>query len=350
MALNVISNYAANVAHRYLQQSDEAATRSVAKLSAGTRVLCARDDAASLAIATSIRSDIGGLKQASVNAGQASSMLQIADGAMGTVTDVLVRLKTLAVQASSDQLTNDQRSQIGVEFGALQKEIDRIAQSTRFDGQTLLNGNGVGGGSSILAGSVSKGNAANNGAAYSFQVDQDAAGSDLGAVTDTNIVITAKVGGSEIKLSGAKATLDTVAEIATAINADKLFSQYFVASSEKVNDSDTTARLYLTALSEDPLVSFKIEGDTAGTTSAITGLAATDIKVGQSVAFDLDGRNITSKDKISFNLGGIAADLNISDLRPTSRRWPLASRTATSPVRRNPSAVNVFAVASGLFR
>ena len=118
MALNVISNYAANVAQRYLQRSDEAATRSVAKLSAGTRVLTARDDAASMAVATSIRSDIAGLKQAAVNTGQASSMLQIADGAMGTVTDILIRAKTLAVQAASDQLTNNQRGQVNVEFQA----------------------------------------------------------------------------------------------------------------------------------------------------------------------------------------------------------------------------------------
>ena len=160
MALNVISNYAAAVAQRYLQQSDSEATRSVAKLSAGTRVLSARDDAASMAISTSIRSDIAGLKQAAVNAGQASSMLQIADGAMGTVTDILIRAKSLAIQASSDQLTDNQRAMVGKEFEALQEEMDRISKGTRFDGQTLLAGSGAAGISSVRSASVSNGNAA----------------------------------------------------------------------------------------------------------------------------------------------------------------------------------------------
>jgi len=140
MALNVISNYAANVAQRYLQKADSEATRSVAKLAAGSRVLSARDDAASLALGLSLKADVVSLKQAAVNVGQAASVIQIADGAMSTVTDILLRMKTLSVQASSDQLASTQRTMLNSEFSALLLEVDRVAAVTNFDGQTLTTG------------------------------------------------------------------------------------------------------------------------------------------------------------------------------------------------------------------
>jgi flagellin len=138
--LNVISNFAANVAHRHLSQSSSEATNSVAKLSAGSRVLAAKDDAAALAIGSRLNSEVNGLKQAGVNAGQAISMLQIADGAMARTNDILVRMKTLAVQASSGQLSDTERGMLNEEYTALRSEVDRIAQDTEFNGTQLLNG------------------------------------------------------------------------------------------------------------------------------------------------------------------------------------------------------------------
>ena len=140
MALNAISNYAANVAHRNLQTSDAQATSSLAKLSSGTRVVSARDDAASLAIGSRLNAEVAALRQASVNAGQAVSMLQIADGAMAKVQDILVRMKTLAVQAGSGQLSNTERSMLDAEYQALLNEVDRIALDTEFNGNQLING------------------------------------------------------------------------------------------------------------------------------------------------------------------------------------------------------------------
>ena len=104
MPLNVVSNYAANVAHRNLLKTDTEASASLAKLSIGKRVVSARDDAASMAIGSRMNSEVQALKQAVVNAGQANSMLQIADGAMSTVSDILTRMKVLAIQASSGNL------------------------------------------------------------------------------------------------------------------------------------------------------------------------------------------------------------------------------------------------------
>ena len=140
MPLNVVSNYAANVAHRNLQMNDAAASNSLGKLSTGRRVVNARDDAASMAIGQRLNSEVQGLKQAVVNSGQANSMLQIADGAMSTTSDILTRMKVLAVQSSSGNLSSTERDFLDTEYQALFNEIDRIADDTDFAGTKLLDG------------------------------------------------------------------------------------------------------------------------------------------------------------------------------------------------------------------
>ena len=140
MPLNLISNMSANVAHRNLTRTDQEMSASLAKLSVGTRVLAAKDDAASLAIGSRISAEVSALRQASVNAGQASSMLQIADGAMSTTQDILTRMKTLAVQGASDNLSSTERGMLDTEYQALLNEIDRVANDTEFNGSKLVHG------------------------------------------------------------------------------------------------------------------------------------------------------------------------------------------------------------------
>jgi flagellin len=140
MPLNVVSNHAANVAHRNLLKTDMEATASLSKLSIGKRVVSARDDAASMAIGSRMNAEVRGLKQAVVNAGQANSMLQIADGAMSMISEILTRMKVLSIQASSANLSATEREFLDVEFQALMAEIDRIADDTDFNGLQLLDG------------------------------------------------------------------------------------------------------------------------------------------------------------------------------------------------------------------
>ena len=140
MPLNVVSNYAANVAHRNLQMTDTQASQSLAKLSIGKRVVSARDDAASMAVGQRLNSEVQGLKQATVNSGQANSMLQIADGAMSTTSDILTRMKVLSIQSSSGNLSSTERDFLDTEFQALVSEIDRVADDTDFAGTQLLDG------------------------------------------------------------------------------------------------------------------------------------------------------------------------------------------------------------------
>ncbi len=140
MALNIISNFAANVAHRNLVRSDLEMTDSLSKLSSGTRVVSAKDDAASLAIGSRLRAEINALRQAQVNAGQGNSMLQVADGAMARSHDIMLRMKTLSVQAGSGQLSGTERGMLDTEYQALLSEIDRLALDTEFNGNQLVNG------------------------------------------------------------------------------------------------------------------------------------------------------------------------------------------------------------------
>lgn len=140
MPLNIISNFAANVAHRNLAMNDGAATNSLAKLSAGSRIISAKDDAAALAVGNRLAADVAGLKQAQVNAGQGVSMLQIADGAMSKVNDILQRMKTLSVQSGSEQISGTERTMLNTEYSALVSEIDRISSDTEFAGIKLVDG------------------------------------------------------------------------------------------------------------------------------------------------------------------------------------------------------------------
>ena len=100
MALSVATNTSAATAHRYLKTNDMEASRSLAKLASGSRIVRASDDAASLAVGTKLKADVNALRQAQVNASHGSSVLQVADGALQQVSDILIRMKALATQAT----------------------------------------------------------------------------------------------------------------------------------------------------------------------------------------------------------------------------------------------------------
>jgi flagellin len=140
MALNGITGFGASMAIRNLQKSNAGFALALARLSAGQRVLASRDDAASLAIGSRLGAETSALLQAQLNTGQASSMLQVADGGMARIGEALTRMKALAVQAGSGTLSAADRSALDTEFQALASEIDRIAADTEFAGTNLLDG------------------------------------------------------------------------------------------------------------------------------------------------------------------------------------------------------------------
>ena len=140
MPLTGTTNTSAHTALRYLASNQSSASSSLAKLSSGSRIVKASDDAASLAVGTKLKADVTALKQAAVNAGQASSLLQVADGGMAKVSDILQRMKALAVQAQSGSVTDNERTFLDREYQQLVSQIDDIADQTKFNGGQLING------------------------------------------------------------------------------------------------------------------------------------------------------------------------------------------------------------------
>ena len=136
----VATNTAANTATRFLNYNTSMASSSVGKLASGSRIVRASDDAAGLAIAARLNSDVVALQQASINASQGASMVQVADGGLNRIGDVLQRMKALAAASLSGVPTDNERAFIDAEFQELVNEINGIADTTRFNGDSLLSG------------------------------------------------------------------------------------------------------------------------------------------------------------------------------------------------------------------
>jgi flagellin len=150
----ISTNTAANSAVRYLNINAAQESSALAKLSSGSKITQASDDAAGLAISTRISSDVTTLQQAATNASQATSILQTADGGASNISDILARMKSLASESSSGTVTDSSRAYINSEFSQLTSEIDSISTGTRYSGQSLLDGSSAfASGVAVLVGS-----------------------------------------------------------------------------------------------------------------------------------------------------------------------------------------------------
>jgi flagellin len=136
----VATNTAANSALRYLNYNSSQASASVGKLASGSRIVKASDDAAGLAIGTRLKADVTALTQSGINAAQGASVVQVADGGLARIGDVLQRMKALAAQSLSGVPTDTERGFIDAEYQQLLSEIDDMAATTRFNGASLLDG------------------------------------------------------------------------------------------------------------------------------------------------------------------------------------------------------------------
>jgi len=116
--------------------------RSMARLSSGQRINQAADDAAGLAISENLKAQIRGLRQANRNANDGISLVQIAEGSLNEVSNMLIRLRELGVQAASDTIGDTERKFLDVEYQQLKSEIQRVTESTQYNGYDLLNGTG----------------------------------------------------------------------------------------------------------------------------------------------------------------------------------------------------------------
>lgn len=142
MGLRISTNVASLNAQKNLVGTQRDMSRSLARLSSGARINQAADDAAGLAISENLRGQIRGLRQANRNANDGISLVQVAEGGLNEVSNMIIRLRELSVQASSDTIGDTERKFLDVEYQQLKSEIQRVTEVTKFNGRDLLNGTG----------------------------------------------------------------------------------------------------------------------------------------------------------------------------------------------------------------
>ena len=140
MGLRIYNNVEAQMAHRQLSSTNNQLSKTMERLSSGLRINRAADDAAGLAVSEEMRSQIRGMNVASRNAQDGVSMVQVADGALGGVNDMLQRVRDLSVQAANGTLTDQQRSNLDQEVQSIVAEMARVASDTEFNGVKILSG------------------------------------------------------------------------------------------------------------------------------------------------------------------------------------------------------------------
>lgn len=142
--MRIGTNITALRGHNYLNKVNELKAKSMEKLSTGKRINSASDDAAGLAISEKMNAQIRGLKQSIRNTQDGQAMVLTAEGVLGEVTDILQRMRELATQAANDTYSTTERAKVATEIGELSEELDRISETTKFNGKPLLDGSAVG--------------------------------------------------------------------------------------------------------------------------------------------------------------------------------------------------------------
>ena len=140
MAIRIFNNIASTNAQRILGVNNQRLATSIERISTGIRINRGADDAAGLAISEGLRSDIRALRQATRNANDGISLINVTEGALNEQSGILIRLRELASQAATGTVGSTERGTIQLEFSALRNELTRISQTTEFNGIALLDG------------------------------------------------------------------------------------------------------------------------------------------------------------------------------------------------------------------
>jgi flagellin len=143
MGMRISTNTSAINAHRNLERTQTAEDKTMSHLSTGSRIAEAGDDAAGYSVSTSLNANIRSTQAALRNTNDGISMVQVAEGAVSTISEMLVRMRELGIQASSDTISDTERRMINREVHQAKSEIDRIVATTDYNGKKILNGGGT---------------------------------------------------------------------------------------------------------------------------------------------------------------------------------------------------------------
>jgi len=240
MGLRINTNIQALASQRNLNANSARQNQALEKLASGYRINKAGDDAAGLAISEKLRSNIRSMKQATRNANDGVSLVQVAEGAMNEISNILVRMRELSIQASSDTISDPERSYVDKEVQSLKAEIDRIANSTEFNGVKLLNRS-----SPDLDIQIGIHNDAKNDRFIFDTADKASTLADLG-IGDIGTIKKLdaqenleKIDAAMSKLSGNRANLGALQNrLASTINNLNIYSENLSAAQSRIRDTD----------------------------------------------------------------------------------------------------------------
>ncbi|MBM5099913.1 flagellin [Vibrio parahaemolyticus] len=226
MAINVNTNVSAMTAQRYLNHAAEGQQKSMERLSSGYKINSAKDDAAGLQISNRLNAQSRGLDMAVKNANDGISIAQVAEGAMNESTNILQRMRDLSLQSANGSNSKAERVAIQEEVTALNDELNRIAETTSFGGNKLLNGTygtqsfqiGADSGEAVMLsmGSLRSDTSAMGGKSYSAEEGKDASWR-VGDKTELKMSYTNKQG-EEKELTIKAKQGDDIEQLATYIN------------------------------------------------------------------------------------------------------------------------------------
>ncbi len=299
------TNVNAVLAQNSLVKNERAMSSAMEQLSTGKRINSAADDAAGMAIASKMTAQIRGLDQAGRNINDAVAMIQTAEGATGEITNMLQRMRELAVQASSGTYTTEDKANIELEFQALLVGIDNIADTTQWNGRNVLDGSGsatvfqIGANDGQLL-TVDLGN---------LNTDAYAAGSAGSSVIATSAkgvaaMTSVEVGSVTVAVSG----LTSTAGLVTALNADSTFSASYLATESTANTGVTITEKSGAYTATGPTVTLN------GAATAVAGsslLTISDDEANSLTSVAAGGVNVNSAAlAAATNVAGVAAALN----------------------------------------
>ena len=238
------TNVSALLTQNAIVKNERSMGVAMEQLSTGSRINGAKDDAAGLAISTRMTSQINGLNQSVRNANDAISFLQTADGALIEVTNMLQRMRTLAVQASSETNTTADQAALNIEFGALRTEINRVADDTQWNGENILDGAG-GNGSGVYLFQIGA-SASQTLSVTLANFETGSAGTEVNGISASTLAATSSASAAITALDTALTNVNSErATLGANINvlqysADNLanVSQNAAASRSRVTDTD----------------------------------------------------------------------------------------------------------------
>src|SRR5471032_368278 len=353
MAAVINTNIASLNAQRNLSSSQTSLNTSLQRLSSGLRINSAKDDAAGLAISDRMTSQIRGMTQATRNANDGVSLAQTAEGALSSSGDILQRIRELAVQSSNATNSSSDRQALQTEAGQLSSELNRIAQTTSFNGQTLLDG--TMGTANFQVGADANQLISANGANFLTNTyGNNRIQSDAVAVKGTTNVATGQAVTVNGKLGSATYTTvagDSAKSIAAGINQKTGSTSVTATAKTEANLSLTSGQSYSFQISSDnaatagtnPVtVSFTVGTGSAATDYAtgINAINAQSAKTGVTAQFDSTNGGI----KLT-NANG--ADIGVKDNATAGSPLGVSSYTAAGGLTASFAGANATSVVNG---